>query len=153
MMERWLALAWLLDSGLLTVSGFEDRLDDAFADAPEDDFFLELEWAAGDRSEIIALIRERSAETVPDPKRLKYWLVIELAGLSAHWPLPEFARLAYGLWLELPPELALTSPLAVLNRIDDPLAWEDEAAVRTSLDAIFAYARHSDDCADPIERR
>lgn len=88
----------------------------AFAEGPEVVFFLELEWAAKDRPEITALIWEGWAETVPDPKQLKYWLATELGGAvlaTARWM--SLLRLAYALWLQLPPELAVTSPLSVLT--------------------------------------
>lgn len=146
MMECWLALAWLLENGLLTLDGFETRLDEAFAEVPEDDFLLSLEWARGDQSEIISLIREQADGTRPDPNRLKCFLARELAELSAHWSLADFARKAYDLWLQLPPDLAMTSPLAALASVDDPFAWEDEAAVRSILESIFEYARQSEHC-------
>ncbi len=121
-MEELLALALLLNEGIVSKAEYEHTLDNLFLKSPEDSMLLYLETAADIETSIFYINAHieypafdyDKFECILMKRLQKYY--ISCADIN------DFAAKMYSLWQHLPDKIKHEEPFLALNYAGDPLS-------------------------------
>ncbi|MGX8850608.1 hypothetical protein [Amedibacillus sp. YH-ame10] len=141
MKEKILCYALLLKNDLITFDKYEEYLNNAFLEEPDNSLLLELEFLTSDLCATINLIIGDCYSNENDIDIFGKILLEELKNTYylKTLSIEEFGKRTYLLWNDIPYSIGKEQPFHTLSYADDPLSWGDINQVRTMYENLFEY--------------
>lgn len=141
MKEKLLCYALLLKNDLITFDKYEEYLNNAFLEEPDNSLLLELEFLTSDLCATINLIIGECYINGIDIDLFGKVLLEELKNTYylKTVSIEEFGKRAYLLWNDIPYSIGKEEPFHTLSYANDPLSWGDINQTYKIYEDLFEY--------------
>jgi hypothetical protein len=130
-----------LKTSFVSLENYNKWLNEAFADYPQNETLLALEWCSENVEKTIEELRIYSHDKLTSLDYREIWkMIIETLRVNyaaAPDSLEEIASKLYDVWAMLPEEIAHKEPFIALDYVQTPFAYGAREEVRKGLNQLM----------------